>query len=280
MAKAVMFQGTSSSVGKSTIAASFCRIFREDGFKVAPFKAQNMSSRTFMTCSGEEISISQAMQARAAGVSPTSDMNPVLLKPQGHMMSNVIIHGKPIGNLPSSEYRDKYLPQMKEAIYDSYRRLSREYDVIVIEGAGSPVEVNLKDRDIVNMSMAKIARAPVILVADISLGGVFASIIGTLELLEPDEKDMVAGIVINKFMGDITLFEPGVDFLEERTGKPVFGVVPYVGAQLNEESDGRSEEGTGKGNEPRKEVDFDQLAHVVRHSIDMSAFYSAVGIKH
>lgn len=271
MAKAVMIQGTASSVGKSTVAAAFCRILKEDGFKVAPFKAQNMSRKTFVTRSGDEISVSQAMQAEAAGITATSDMNPVLLKPLGDMVSDVVIQGKPLGSLPASEYRDKYLSEMKTAIYESYCRLSGEYDVIIIEGAGSPVEVNLKDRDIVNMSVAKMAQAPVILVSDISLGGVFASLVGTLELLESNERDMVTGIIINKFMGDIKLFEPGIEFLERRTKKPVLGVVPYIDSRLGKE--------TKRGTRARRRIDFAHLAQVVRQSIDMNTFYSVSGIR-
>lgn len=263
MAKALMFQGTSSSAGKTIISTALCRILKQDGFRVAPFKAQNMSGNSFLTASGDEISIAQAIQAEAAGVLPTPDMNPILLKPCGEMMSEVVIQGKTIGKLHAGEYRSRHLPEFRKAIICSYRRLSENYDVVVIEGAGSPVEVNLKDRDIVNMKVAKMAHSPVFLVADISLGGVFAAIVGTLELLEEGERDMVAGFIINKFRGDISLLEPGLDFLEKKTGKPVLGVVPYVQNLSIAEEDlaarsnkagltfGSTEDCCGKGNPVR-----------------------------
>ncbi len=283
VAKAVMFQGTSSSVGKTIISTALCRILRQDGFKVAPFKAQNMSTNSFLTLSGE-ISVAQAIQAEAAGVLPTSDINPVLLKPCGDMISEVVVQGKPIGRLHAGEYRSRYVPEFKKAISQSYRRLSEDYDAVVIEGAGSPVEVNLKDRDIVNMRVAKMAHAPVFLVADISLGGVFASIVGTLELLDKDERDMVAGLIINKFRGDLSLFEPGVEFLEKKTGKPVLGVVPYIpGLGIAEEDSATQGTQGGKAHqasdEQQTEAAYDRLAQVVRQTLDISLIYSIAGLE-
>lgn len=312
MAKALMIQGTSSSVGKSIMSTALCRILRQDGFKVAPFKAQNMSGNSFLTPSGDEISIAQAVQAEAAGVLPTKDMNPVLLKPCGDMVSEVVIEGKSLGRLHAGEFRSRYLPEFATAISRSYRRLSEEYEVIVIEGAGSPVEINLKDRDIVNMSVAKMADAPVLLVADISLGGVFAAIVGTLELLDEDERNMVAGLIINKFRGDFTLLKPGLDFLEEKTGKPVLGVVPYI-ADLGiaeEDSATRTKkayiistntEGSCRHDDPgdlsdellrhtgktpagddakrRRDAGYDRLAQVVRRSLDVGLIYSIAGLE-
>jgi len=283
MAKAVMFQGTSSSAGKTIMSTALCRILRQDGFKVAPFKAQNMSGNSFLTPSGE-ISVAQAIQAEAAGVLPTGDMNPVLLKPCGDMISEVVIQGKPVGRLHAGEYRSRYVPEFKKAIIRSYRRLSEEYDAVIIEGAGSPVEVNLKDRDIANMRVAKMAQAPVLLVADISLGGVFASIVGTLELLEKDEREMVAGLIINKFRGGLSLFEPGVEFLEKRTGKPVLGVVPYIpGLGISEEDSATQRNQGGKAcltrDEQQRETAYDRVAQVVRQSLDISLIYSIAGLE-
>ncbi len=283
VAKAVMFQGTSSSVGKTIMSTALCRILRQDGFKVAPFKAQNMSANSFLAPSGE-ISAAQAIQAGAAGVLPASDMNPVLLKPCGDMISEVVIQGKPIGRLHAGEYRSRYVPEFKEAISRSYRRLSEKYDAVVIEGAGSPVEMNLKDRDIVNMSVAKMAQAPVFLVADISLGGVFASIVGTLELLEKTERDMVAGLIINKFRGDLSLFQPGIEFLEKKTGKPVLGVVPYIPCLGIAEEDSATQSTQGgkaweANDEQQREAVYDRLAQVVRQSLDISFIYSIAGLE-
>ncbi len=226
-AKTVMFQGTSSNVGKSVLAAAFCRIFYQDGYRVAPFKAQNMALNSFVTKDGGEMGRAQVVQAQAAGIEPDVIMNPVLLKPTGNSCSQVIVLGKPVGNLSAQEYHLKYNTTALDVVQNSLERLSWENEIVVIEGAGSPAEVNLKDRDIVNMRVAKLADAPVFLVADIDRGGALAAVVGTLELLYPDERPYVKGIVINKFRGDIKLLQPALDFLEEKTGVPVLGVVPY-----------------------------------------------------
>ncbi len=226
-AKTLMVQGTASSVGKSIMVAALCRILRQDGYKVAPFKAQNMALNSFVTRSGGEIGRAQAVQAEAAGIQPTVEMNPVLLKPQADATSQVIVRGRAQSVSDAADYykdNHKLLP----IIADSLAKLRKQYDVVIIEGAGSPAEVNLMDREIVNMRIAALAKAPVILVGDIDRGGVFASIVGTLQLLPLSQRNRIKGFVINKFRGDLSLLQPGIDFLEKRCRRPVLGVIPYI----------------------------------------------------
>ena len=234
MAKSIMIQGTMSNVGKSALAAGLCRVLKQDGYKVAPFKSQNMALNSFITKEGLEMGRAQVMQAEAAGIEPEAIMNPILLKPTNDTGSQVIINGKPIGVMAAREYyrhKKEYIP----AIMDAYHELEKRYDIIVIEGAGSPAEINLKKDDIVNMGMAKLADAPVLLVGDIDRGGVFAQIAGTVMLLEEDEKARIKGTIINKFRGDVSILEPGLRMLEEKTDIPVTGVVPYFYLDLDEE---------------------------------------------
>jgi adenosylcobyric acid synthase len=226
MAKALMIQGTGSGAGKSLIAAAFCRILRQMGLKVAPFKAQNMALNSYITVEGGEIGRAQALQAEAAGIEPSVDMNPVLLKASGEIGSQVVLHGRIHSTMKARQYYS-FRKEAWEAVKKSYARLSRKYDMIVIEGAGSPAEINLMDVDIVNMAMAKHARAPVLLVGDIDKGGVFASLYGTVKLLGRDGRH-IKGFVINKFRGDAEILRPGLDMIREKTGVPVIGVLPYV----------------------------------------------------
>jgi adenosylcobyric acid synthase len=228
IAKALMIQGTASDVGKSILTAALCRIFVQDGWRTAPYKSQNMSLNSYVTYDGKEIGRAQGVQADACKILATTDMNPILLKPKQDMISQVVVHGKPFMDLDARTYRESYLPQAEQVVKEALSRLRSEYDVVVLEGAGSPAEVNLKDRDIVNMRLAGWADSPVILAADIDRGGVFASIVGTLEILSEEERARVKGFVINKFRGDVTLLQPGLEWLEQRTGKPVLGVIPYL----------------------------------------------------
>ena len=228
MSFSIMLQGTSSNVGKSIVTTALCRIFKQDGYRPVPFKAQNMALNSYVTKDGGEMGRAQVAQAEAAGLEPDVLMNPVLLKPTGNASSQIIVLGKAVGTMSASEYHQGYSLKALGVVQESLEKLQANYDMVVIEGAGSPAEVNLKANDIVNMRVAKLIQAPVLLIADIDRGGALASVVGTLELLEPEERDLVKGIIINKFRGDIKLLEPALTFLEEKTGKPVVGVLPYM----------------------------------------------------
>ena len=233
-AKVIMVQGTMSNAGKSFLVAGLCRVFMQDGYRTAPFKSQNMALNSYITKDGLEIGRAQAMQAEAAGIEPTVEMNPILLKPTSNVGSQVIVNGEVLGNMKAMDYyadKKRLIPEIQKA----FDKLSEEYDVIVIEGAGSPAEINLKENDIVNMGMARIAKAPVLLCGDIDRGGVFASLYGTVKLLEEEEQAMIKGLIINKFRGDAEILGPGLQMIEEKTGIPVLGVVPMTPLDIDDE---------------------------------------------
>ncbi len=226
-ARTLMIQGTTSDAGKSTVVAGLCRVLLRRGIRVVPFKPQNMALNSAVTADGGEIGRAQAVQAYAAGLQPTIDMNPVLLKPNSDTGAQVIIHGRAVGNMKAAAYHD-YKKVAMQAVLASHQRLSAQYDVVMVEGAGSPAEINLRENDIANMGFAEAVDCPVILVADIDRGGVFAHLIGTLAVLSESEQARIKGFIINRFRGDIALLQGGLDWLEARTGKPVFGVLPYL----------------------------------------------------
>ncbi len=235
---AIFFAGTGSNVGKSILATAFCRIFKQDGYSPAPFKAQNMSLNSYATPEGLEIGRAQAVQAEAAGIACHTDMNPILLKPTGEKMSQVILNGKPIGNQHAYQYfRTEGRDSLRQEAHRAFDRLAQTYEPIVMEGAGSISELNLKKTDLVNMPMAMYAKAHVILVADIDRGGVFASVYGSITLLDEEERQYIKGIIINKFRGDIQLFEDGKQMLEELCGVPVLGIIPHFNDIYIEDED-------------------------------------------
>ena len=234
MAKAIMVQGTASNAGKSLLAAALCRIFRQDGYRVAPFKSQNMALNSCITPEGLEMGRAQVMQAQAAGTTTSVRMNPILLKPTNDTGSQVIVNGVPRGTMKAADYF-AYKKALVPDIMEAYHSLEEEYDIIVIEGAGSPAEINLQKDDIVNMGMARMAKAPVLLCGDIDRGGVFASLYGTIALLPPEEQKLIRGTIINKFRGDVEILRPGLVQLEQLTGKPVLGVVPMLDVDVDDE---------------------------------------------
>lgn len=234
MSKIIMIQGTMSNAGKSLLVAGLCRIFKQDGYRVAPFKSQNMALNSYITKEGLEMGRAQVMQAEAAGIKPSVLMNPILLKPTNDIGSQVIVNGEVIGNMKAREYF-AYKKELIPDIMKAFHELEKQADIIVIEGAGSPAEINLKENDIVNMGLAQLLNAPVLLVGDIDRGGVFAQLLGTLMLLEKEEKVRVKGLIINKFRGDKTILDSGITMLEDRGHVPVVGVVPYMNISLEEE---------------------------------------------
>lgn len=234
MAKNIMFQGTASSVGKSIITAAFCRILKNHGFEVAPFKSQNMALNSFVTVDGKEMGRAQAVQAEAAKISPTVEMNPILLKPTSEVGSQVIVNGKVFKNLDAMKYSNMK-SKLKSIIMEAYNKLDSNFEAITIEGAGSPAEINLRENDVVNMGLAEMVDAPVILIGDIDRGGVFASLYGTIMLLTEEERARIRGFIINKFRGDVEILKPGVKMIEEKINKPCLGIIPYINLQIDDE---------------------------------------------
>jgi len=281
MAKTIMIQGSMSSVGKSLLTTGLCRVFRQDGYSVAPLKSQNMSSYSLILEDGREMSCAQAVQAEAAGIPPHVEMNPILLKPVTDMGSQVFVNGEFRGHMRAAEYIE-YKKTLVFDIMRAFETLSARHDIIVIEGAGSPAEINLKQNDIVNMGLAQMTSSPVLLVGDIDCGGVFAQIVGTLVLLEEDERCRIKGTVINKFRGDIEILRPGLAMLEERSGKPVVGVLPYLEVDIGEEDSlirGSQTKPKDTGQEDRaayKEAQYDLLAASVREHLNMPFVYSVL----
>ncbi len=264
-----MILGSGSDVGKSIMVAGLCRIFRQEGIRVAPFKAQNMALNSFITPEGGEMGRAQVVQAQAAGLVPQVDMNPILLKPSSEVGSQVIVQGRVYGNFPARDYY-RLKPRLVKKVMESYRRLDRAYDLIVLEGAGSAVELNLKQNDLVNFAMARRAGAAVLLVADIDRGGVFAATIGAFHLLTAGERRMLRGFIINKFRGDAALFEEGVAIIEKRTNRPVLGVVPYVGDLVLPEEDsvalGRKRRGRAWGADDGLRIGVVRLPHISNYT--------------
>lgn len=229
-----MFQGTASTVGKSIIATAFCRIFKQDGYKVAPFKSQNMALNSYITLDGKEMGRAQVVQAEAAGIEPCVEMNPILIKPSSDCSAQIILKGKVFKNMSAVSY-DEYKYFFMDIVMESYNKLSSDNDIVVIEGAGSPAEINLRKRDIVNMEIANKVNSPVVLIGDIDKGGVFASIYGTIMLLNETDRKRIKGIIINKFRGDVEILKPGLKMLEDLVNVPVLGVIPYFNLSIDDE---------------------------------------------
>lgn len=260
----LMVQGTSTDAGKTSLVAALVRLLHRRGVRVAPFKPQNMASATTFTADGGEISVAQALQAAAAGLPPHTDFNPVLLKPKSDVGAQVIVHGKLVDELSAVAYHD-YKPTAMQAVMASWQRLGAAYEVVLAEGAGSPAEINLRARDIANMGFAEAADVPVVLIADIDRGGVFAHIVGTLALLSDSERARVRGFVINRFRGDLSLLQPGLDWLEAHTGRKVFGVLPHLEDLY---LDGRA-----TADPQRREASLDRLADAVAAHCDVDAMF-------
>ena len=274
-AKVIMVQGTMSNAGKSFLVAGLCRVFMQDGYRTAPFKSQNMALNSYITKDGLEIGRAQAMQAEAAGIEPTVEMNPILLKPTSNVGSQVIVNGEVLGNMKAMDYyanKKQLVPEIEKA----FEKLSEEYDIIVIGGAGSPAEINLKENDIVNMGMARIAKAPVLLCGDIDRGGVFASLYGTVKLLEDEEQSMIKGLIINKFRGDVEILKPGLQMIEEKTGIPVVGVVPLTPLDIDDE-DSLSDRLTHTGQKGGIDLAVIRLPHISNFT-DFNVFERMDGV--
>jgi len=277
----IMIQGTTSSAGKSLMCTGLCKIFKEEGYKVYPFKSQNMSSKYYTTSEGYKISTAQTLQAIAAGLKPHPNMNPILLIPKSDKGSMVVIKGEDKEEMEAIEYF-KFKNSLKPMILEIYKEIEKENDIVVIEGAGSPAEINLKQNDIVNMGMAEMADAPVLLVADIDRGGVFASLYGTVMLLEEHEKKRIKGLIINKFRGDKTLLDPGIKMIEELLNIPVVGTIPFVHLELVDEDslvDYDKACNTIQQTEEDMERELNKLSTILRKSMDMDYIYKIMGIE-
>ena len=278
-AKTLMIQGTASAAGKSIVVTALCRIFKQDGFRVAPFKSQNMALNSFVTKQGEEMGRAQVVQAEAAGLEPCVDMNPILLKPEANSRCQVVVSGKPAMTLTAGEY-GHHTDKLITVVEESLARLRSAYDIVIIEGAGNPAEINIKEHEIVNMRIAQLAEAPVLLVGDIDKGGVFASLVGTLALLDEAERNCIKGFIINKFRGDIALLQPGLDYLEEYTSRPVIGVIPYFHHILIPQEDS-----IYQGDEPKAESADEMINIAVIHlprlsnSTDFEPLQQEAGVK-
>ena len=275
----LMIQGTTSDAGKSALVTGLCRVLARRGLRVAPFKPQNMALNSAVTCDGGEIGRAQALQALAAGIEAHTDMNPVLLKPNSDTGAQVIIQGHAVGNMNARSYHD-YKVVAKRAVLESYRRLQSRYDVVLVEGAGSPAEINLRAKDIANMGFAEAVDAPVLLVADIDRGGVFAHIVGTLELLSNSERRRIRGMVINRFRGDLALLQPGLDWLEQKTGKPVNGVLPFLHGLHLDGEDSLSRRDSIASSDTALNVILPALPHLSNHTdIDPLNLHAQVNLQ-
>lgn len=283
-----MFQGTSSSVGKTILTAAMCRILKMEGFFVSPFKSQNMTSNSTILDNGKEMASSQVIQAEAAGIEPKVEMNPILLKPTTDKKSQVIVNGILTDNVPAAIYQERK-ENLKNIIKNSYNILSNTSDIIVIEGAGSPAEINLNKNDIVNMGVANLVDAPVVLIGDIDRGGIFASIYGTIMLLNEEDKSRIKGFIINKFRGDIEILKPGIKMLEDLVNKPCLGIIPYFEINIEDEDSIVDIEAVSRRKEMKentdtkeykriKEEEYEKLAKIVRESIDIKHIKRIIGI--
>ena len=273
----IMVQGCRSNSGKSTIATSLCKIYAEEGLKVSPFKGWNMGSNSHKTDCGGEIGVAQAVQARAAGTNPRVDMQPLLVKPAQDGKTELLVKGKTYLKKESIN-KESYLDLGMKTIKDSITKLKKDYELLVLEGSGSPVEINVKDKDLANMQTALLNNTPVILAADIKRGGVFASIIGTMELLKPEERDLIKGFIINKFHGDKSTLKSGIDYIEDRTGKPVLGILPYIEdinlpeedtISLTKEETDKLELGQNFAVNKKLNKDYNKLVDVFKKNINM-----------
>ena len=274
----IMFQGTSSSAGKSTLTAALCRILKDENINVAPFKSQNMSRNAVYIDDDIKISTSQVVQAEAAKIKPISEINPILLIPNSDTGSTVVINGKDAFQTNAKSYHDKK-SQLRHIVESAYDKLSSLYDVIVIEGAGSPAEINLRENDFVNMGLAEMVDAPVIIVGDIDRGGVFASIYGTIMLLSESEKARIKGFIINKFRGDIEILNPGIEMIEKLVDRPCLGVLPFFNLDIEEEDsiiDGK--EGRRIADDSLRDKEYDKLAEIVKANIDIEKIKDIIGL--